>query len=108
MDASTLDQGTPARIASRFLPPGWHDGTVVRASTTKGTCTGVSLTKKEARVAGGVVMLEAIDSIQVQVRETVSLPDGNRVVPTNAGQWIRGDVKELAKKYPSCPPASPR
>ena len=44
----------------------------------------------------------------VDARETISRPAGNRVIPANAGQWIRGDAKALAKKYPPCVPDPPR
>jgi hypothetical protein len=103
VDSLRLNSGQIVRLMSHVLEPGWHQGNVAVVAGDAGDCRGVEVAYAQSRSGHVVLMLDAIDTIEVAVRPTPIPPGGEAGTTSQPNQWKRVEAAALAAKY-ACKP----
>lgn len=98
-DSLRLNPGQLVRLVSHVLEPGWHQGTVAGVAADGGDCKGVEVAYAQSRTGHVILMLDAVDTIEVAMRPTPSPVGGEAGLTSPPNQWKRVDAAALAAKY---------
>ena len=103
VDSLRLNSGQLVRLVSHVLAPGWHQGTVAVVAADGGDCKGVEVAFPQSRTGHVILMLDAVDTIEVAVRPT-PIHAGDEADPISPPyHWKRVDAAAIAAKY-ACKP----
>jgi hypothetical protein len=102
-DSLRLNAGQLVRLVSHVLEPGWHQGTVAVVAADAGDCKGVEVAFAQSRTGHVILMLDAVDTIEVAVRQTPSQVSGEAGPTSQPNQWRRVDAAAIAAKF-ACKP----
>jgi hypothetical protein len=103
IDSLRLNSGQLVRLVSHVLEPGWHEGTVAGVAADAGDCKGVDVAFAQSRTGHVILMLDAIDTMEVAVRQPPTPVAGQTALSAQPIQWKRVDAAAVAAKY-ACKP----
>ncbi|HEV8411337.1 MAG TPA: hypothetical protein VGQ30_12570 [Gemmatimonadaceae bacterium] len=102
-DSLRLSAGQRVRLVSHVLEPGWHEGTVAGVAADAGDCKGVEVAFAQSHTGHVILMLDAIDTIEVAVMQPSKPVAGQSGQPSQLDKWKRVDAAAVAAKY-ACKP----